>query len=173
VEHLGDRAVLPVVVRLRELVRCFREWWHPVAHLARTRSRPARAFVFTDRDLYRPGERVFLAAVCPLMARYSNSARPTVMHDFAGWFTPTLMLVRESSNERAATFSRFGTSADSFYLAPGSTLGYYQVGVAAPARRAVAACQSGDVRGEGGYRAPEVRHHAQWRQMCRTSWGIR
>jgi hypothetical protein len=169
VEHLGDRAVLPVSFDYGNSFDASGSGGIPLLTWQGP-DRGRRAFVFTDRDLYRPGSESFWPPL-PVMARYSNSARPTVMHDFAGWFTPTLMLVRESSracgdiqplrHQCRFVLPRAGFNA---WILPGR--------VAAPARRAVAACQSGDVRGEWStaHRSSPSRSVAT---VCRTSWGIR
>ncbi|HEX6315556.1 MAG TPA: hypothetical protein VFZ73_11880, partial [Gemmatimonadaceae bacterium] len=109
VDAAGDRAILPVTFDHRASLDAagggypLNTWSGP--HLGR------RALVFTDRDLYRPGERVFAAAVARdgsvdrlrvpgsgerfrwVVRAYQDAGGPRVIH------------------EREATFTRFGTSA--------------------------------------------------------------
>ena len=121
VEYGGDRALLPAAFDQRNSFdvaggQNYLMRWHGP-------DRERRALVFTDRDLYRPGERVFLATVARdgtldqlripgrgerfrwRVESYSNRDGQRVVH------------------ERDALITQFGTSSDSFDLAPRSSLG--------------------------------------------------
>ncbi len=124
VERRGDRAVLPMLFEFRNPFDAaaggipVRSWYGP--DLGR------RELVFTDRDLYRPGERVFMAAVArdgpvdQLRTPGPDERLRWVVQAYTGG-GPRIV------HEREASFSRFGTSADSFDLARSSALGHHFV----------------------------------------------
>lgn len=125
VERAGDRAMLPVTFDHRATLDAasgaspLNAWSGP--------QHGRRALIFTDRDLYRPGERVYAGAVARdgsvdrlrvpgrderfrwILSAYQDAGGPRVIH------------------EREATFTRFGTTADSFDLALNAPLGHYQL----------------------------------------------
>lgn len=123
VESPGDRALLPVAFDGRMSLDAaagrevpLRSWLGP--DLGR------RALVFTDRDLYRPGERVFLGAVArdgPLEQLRVPGSDSRFRWVARAWANEGQRVI----HERAARFTRFGTSADSFDLARTSPLGYH------------------------------------------------
>jgi uncharacterized protein YfaS (alpha-2-macroglobulin family) len=122
VERAGDRLVLPLTFDHRNPLEAgfnretpLRSWLGP--------DRRRRAVLFTDRDLYRPGERVYLTAVArdgPVenlhvprtgerfrwrVSSYGDGGEPRVVF------------------EREAQLTSFGTTADSFDLATSVPLG--------------------------------------------------
>lgn len=123
VERPGDRAVLPVSFDGRMSLDAaggggvpLRSW--PGPDLGR------RALLFTDRDMYRPGERVFLGAVArdgPLDQLRVPGSEERFRWVARAWANDGQRVI----HERAARFTRFGTSADSFDLERSSPLGYH------------------------------------------------
>ena len=122
VERAGDRVVLPVTFDGNHSLESgvsegyLRGWLGP--------DRRRRAVLFSDRDLYRPGERVYLAAVArdgPVeqlrIPRTSERFRWLVQSHEGP--QPHIVF------ERGAQLTSFGTGADSFDLASSAPLGYH------------------------------------------------
>jgi uncharacterized protein YfaS (alpha-2-macroglobulin family) len=129
VSTADDRALLPVQsgygqYGTAEGVGVLGESWA-------TRALATRAMVFTDRDIYRPGEMLYGAAILregpldsvrvpdgPARVRWRVRLYSTVEHR---WTTV---------QEREGELSSFGAAADSFRLPPAARLGSYQLEVA-------------------------------------------
>jgi uncharacterized protein YfaS (alpha-2-macroglobulin family) len=124
VRHEGDSAILPIALDYRNLLDTQDSMEWPLLGW-RDGQRARRTLVFTDRDLYRPGERVFLAATVRdgrldwLRVPERGERLRWVVRVMEGSDRPRVV------HESVSTFTSFGTTADSFTIAPRSPLGYY------------------------------------------------
>ncbi len=94
-------------------------WWQP----GPPAGRHYRAYVYTDRPIYRPGQTVYVRGI----VRNDDDAVYSVPP--AG--TPVLLRLRDARDNVLATrelaTSEFGTVHEAFFLAPGGTQGTYHV----------------------------------------------
>ncbi len=99
--------------------------WQNQGHGQQSDSAGYRAFVYTDRPIYRPGQTVYYKAVL----RYDEDAQMSVIA--AG--TPVVVTVRDARGNKVQTTTLlsndFGTINGQFTIAEGGTLGDYSVAV--------------------------------------------
>lgn len=99
--------------------------WQNQGHGQRNDSAGYRAYVYTDRPIYRPGQTVYYKAIL----RYDEDAQISVI----AMGTPIVVTVRDARGNKVQTTTLlsndFGTISGQFTIAEGGSLGSYSVAV--------------------------------------------